>query len=144
VRSEALTTTPELRSANTINGHRTSGLGKVLVAFWFVILMCLAFLVGCGGSGSSGATGTSTTSAAHLGCGQLCQTAGVLQGNDPEATEVEVDTSGTVKPHPDGTVPITVTCQTEQGCSNGALLLRGSGPLGARRFRPMDAWGDRI
>jgi DNA-binding beta-propeller fold protein YncE len=63
--------------------------------------------------------------AAHLGCGGYCEEAGSPQGNGPRASNIRIDTAGTVIPLSDGTVPITLTCRVNHACSGGALLLAG-------------------
>ena len=85
-----------------------------------MLITCVAFgvavLAGCGSSG---------TSAAHLGCDQFCQQAGTPQGDGPPATDIRIDTRGTILPLSDGTIPITVTCRASRACSSGSLLIMG-------------------
>jgi hypothetical protein len=113
------------------------------------VLVALSLgLLGCGGGddsdGSDGAATTATppvasapptptaapTQGVRLGCSEYCQQAGGFgTGEESGSPMMTVQTSGTVAPLPDGTVPIELSCQFTAQCA-GRLILDWDEALG--------------
>ena len=89
--------------------------GRIAGASVLALIACA--LAGCGGGGGS--------KVVRLGCDQYCAQAGSPQGNGPEASQVAIDSQGTVVASADGSVPITLTCRTSKACDGGVILLSG-------------------